>query len=114
MGFRTAIPTVFSKFLTFTGRATRSEFWWWQLFVFVVAFILIFIEGIAPTLGFLDSIFAFVVFLPGLAVSVRRLHDIGRSGWWVLIAGIPILGLIVLIVFWVTPTKETGVPENYL
>ncbi|MFT5005047.1 MAG: uncharacterized membrane protein YhaH (DUF805 family) [Paracoccaceae bacterium] len=71
MTFTESIQTCFKKYATFSGRASRSEFWWWALFVNLV--------GLVPLIGFIISIAALI---PYLAVTARRLHDGGRSGWW--------------------------------
>lgn len=94
---------VLKKYAVFSGRARRKEYWYYFLFnfLFMTAFLML-----DNTLGLLDketgvgvisSIYALAVLLPGLAVAVRRLHDSGRRGWWVLIAVIPLIGAIVLI-----------------
>lgn len=102
MTFTAAIQTCFQKYATFTGRAARSEFWWFVLFQILV-------NGVASGVFGSDSLVGLVVvlalLLPALAVSVRRLHDIGKPGWWVLIGLIPLLGLIVLIVFYVKDSE---------
>lgn len=93
MGFGEAIKTCFAKFLDFSGRATRAEFWWFVLFYFLVMFAVSFL---GKALGFI----AVVVFLlPMLSVQVRRLHDVGRSGWWILIGFVPIIGTLLLL-YW--------------
>ena len=82
-------PEAIKSCLGFGGRATRAEFWWWMLGVVTVSSILSILDGIL--FGFEDdiqifsSLFGLVVLLPGLAVTARRLHDIGRSGWWQLV-----------------------------
>jgi len=103
MGFGEAVSTCLGKYATFDGRATRPEYWWWALFsviVYVVAVILdlathTFLIGLIVTLGLL---------LPTIAVTVRRLHDTGRSGWWYFIALIPLIGGIWLIVILAQPS----------
>lgn len=75
--FGQAIQSVFNKYATFTGRASRSEYWWWTLFAFLVGVVCNLI-GIT----WLTGIVNLALFLPGLAVLVRRLHDINMSGWW--------------------------------
>jgi uncharacterized membrane protein YhaH (DUF805 family) len=104
MGFTAAIKTGFQKYIGFSGRAARSEYWYWVLFVILVQIVAWLIDmtlfgfnttGVNP-IGALASL---ALFLPGLAVSIRRLHDIDRVGWWVLLALIPIVGAIVLI-YW--------------
>ena len=114
MTFPEAIKNNFSKYVTFSGRAPRSEFWWWALFTFIANLVLL---GIDITLfgnttveagnftaytnfSPLTGIFSLLVFLPSLSVAVRRLHDTDRSGWWWWLLLIPLVGFIVLIVFW--------------
>lgn len=94
--FGAAISTCFSEYVTFSGRASRSEFWYWVLFTFIGGVVF---ELVSPEFGWL---FSLATFLPGLAVGARRLHDIGRSGWWQLLSFIPIIGWIVLIVWFAT------------
>lgn len=92
MDFMTAIKTVLAEnYVNFTGRAQRSEFWWFALFAVVVSLVL---GAISPVL---TSVFALAVLLPGIGVAVRRLHDVGRSGWWYLLVLIPVLGSLILI-----------------
>ena len=99
---------VLKQYVDFNGRARRKEYWMFVLFNFIIAFVLGFIDGIlglqigsgAQAIGVLGLIYSLGVFLPGLAVSVRRLHDIGKSGWMVLIAFIPIVGAIWLLVLY--------------
>jgi uncharacterized membrane protein YhaH (DUF805 family) len=114
MDFMTAVKTCFSKYVTFSGRAQRSEFWWFWLFLFAGQIILSIVDstlfGTVTTYdgGFeahtntpiLSGLFSLAVFLPSLAVAVRRLHDTDRSGWWYLLCLIPLIGIIVLIVWW--------------
>ena len=100
MTFGESISTCFSKYATFGGRATRSEYWWWFLFVLLAS---IATGLINETLG---SLFSLAVFLPGLAVYVRRLHDTDHSGWFILLALIPVIGWIILLVWLVQEGKE--------
>ncbi|MBT1449654.1 DUF805 domain-containing protein [Glaciecola sp. XM2] len=97
---------VLKKYVEFNGRARRTEYWMFFLFNFIISILLGFIDGLLGT-GFLGLIYALAVFLPSLAVGVRRLHDTGRSGWWVLIGLIPLIGFIVLIYFFVLDS-DTG------
>ncbi len=83
------------KYAQFKGRANRAEFWYFVLFNFIIGVILGFIGG---KNGFLRIIYSLLVLIPSLALGARRLHDIGKSGWWQLIALIPFLGGIWLIV----------------
>ena len=96
MSFGEAIKTCFKKYVDFSGRARRSEFWFWMLFTAIIGTAVGFLER--SDHHFLSSIVPLAFFLPNLAVSVRRMHDIGRSGWYVLISLIPIVGVILFIV----------------
>ena len=101
------------KYATFSGRAPRKEFWMFTLIYLIIAFVAGIIDaavfGSTPdgdTIGIVGAIVALAHLIPSIAVSVRRLHDIGRTGWWVLIAFIPIIGMIVLIVFFCFGSEE--------
>jgi uncharacterized membrane protein YhaH (DUF805 family) len=96
-----AIQVCLSKYVDFKGRASRSEYWWFFLFVMLasiaVSIPLAFVSETASTVAQIVVSLAFI--LPGLAAAVRRLHDTDRSGWWYLIGLVPLIGIIVLIVF---------------
>jgi uncharacterized membrane protein YhaH (DUF805 family) len=118
MDMKTAIKTVLGKYATFTGRAPRSEYWWWLLTMIILFSILGVIDGlvIAPMLGIepsdptagqpLSLIVSLGLLLPNIAVSVRRLHDTDRSGWWLLLGLIPLIGSLVLLVFYLQRGTE--------
>lgn len=89
---------VVKKYAVFTGRARRKEYWMFVLFYFLIAIALGIVDMFIGSSGILGGIFALAMLPPGLGVSIRRLHDSGRSGWWVLIALIPLIGTIILIV----------------
>ncbi|MFZ2237722.1 MAG: DUF805 domain-containing protein [Dokdonella sp.] len=95
------------KYATFSGRSRRSEYWFFVLFYLIIYVVLAIIDGVAGTMssesrfGLLSGLFALAMLIPSLAVGARRLHDTGRSGWWQLIGLIPLIGFIVLIVFYV-------------
>jgi uncharacterized membrane protein YhaH (DUF805 family) len=99
-----AVRTCFNKYASFRGRARRPEFWYFALFNFIAQLVLsvvdIMLLGAGSDFSPLSSIYSLAVFIPALAVGARRLHDIGRSGWWQLIMLIPLIGIIVLIVWW--------------
>jgi uncharacterized membrane protein YhaH (DUF805 family) len=104
MGMPDAVRTVLSKYADFTGRARRSEFWWFFLFQFLVSVVASIID---QAIGFpaLQIVAALALLVPNLAVGARRLHDTGRSGWWQLIALVPLVGIILLIVWWATDSE---------
>lgn len=93
--------TVLKKYAVFSGRARRKEYWIFFFFNVIIASVLGFIEGLAGGPGVLGSLYSLAVLIPGIAVSVRRLHDTNRSGWWLLIGLVPLIGTIVLLVFMV-------------
>lgn len=101
MSFGTAIKTCFSKYADFSGRASRAEFWWWALFGVVAYLVALFVDPVV----FLVLILG--MFLPTLAVSIRRLHDSDRSGWWYLLSFVPFGGLILFIFY--LQSSSTGV-----
>lgn len=110
MGFADAVKACLGRYATFRGRARRSEFWWFGLFVALggiaasVADMLLFgVEPEAPAV--LSPLFSLAMLLPNLAVGVRRLHDTGRTGWWMLVALVPLVGTIVLIWFWIQDSE---------
>ena len=106
MSYMEAIKSGFSNYAKFNGRASRSEFWWFFLFYAVVIFIVNFIVDLTG-LPIIISVLVWASFvLPMLGLYFRRLHDVDRSAWWILIALIPLIGSIVLIVFWATPGTE--------
>ena len=116
MQMMTAVRTCFSKYATFSGRARRPEFWWFTLFNFIAQAVLNLIDGMffgfghgffdVPPTQPLGALYSLAVLLPSIAVAVRRLHDTGKSGWWVLIWLIPLIGWILLIWWLATPGDE--------
>jgi uncharacterized membrane protein YhaH (DUF805 family) len=110
MGFGQAISSGFSNYVNFSGRSCRSEYWFWVLFIVlaeIVTSIIDVVIGVRVTTG----IFGLVTILPGLAVAIRRLHDLDRTGWWFLLVFIPLIGWIVLIIWYVT--KGTDGPNRF-
>ena len=96
------------KFADFSGRAPRAEYWWFYLLIiigYVVATILDSMLGFGQAVGpygVIMCLFALAMLIPSLAAAIRRLHDTDKSGWWLLIGLVPLIGAIVLIVFFVT------------
>ena len=136
VGFVEAIQTCFKKYVDFGGRARRSEFWNFYLFTFIISMCFTTLYSILLALSF-DSfnsvnegvyrvaniiliicyLFGLVIFLPCLSVSIRRLHDIGKSGWFYLLGFIPIVGIIILVVWYAkdsdVETNKYGVSPKY-
>jgi uncharacterized membrane protein YhaH (DUF805 family) len=100
MGFSESISSGFRKYADFGGRSSRSELWFWLLFTLLAGVGLIIVDVILGTSGGLTAVFALVVLVPTMAVEIRRLHDIDRSGSWWLIGFVPLIGAIFLIVWW--------------
>ena len=96
MSFTDAIKTCFQKYATFSGRARRSEYWFWALFTGLVGLVVAWIEG--SDNGWLSGIVSIAFLIPNLAVGVRRMHDVGRSGWYLLMSLIPLVGWIFVLV----------------
>lgn len=108
MGFQEAVKKCLSNYANFDGRAARSEYWWFALFLFLGNFVFGMLDaflfggmGQGQQVSILGAIFSLAVFLPSLAVGARRLHDVDKSGWWLLLVLIPILGALVLLFFFV-------------
>ncbi len=95
------------RYADFTGRATRTQYWMFVLF-YAIAYIALLSIDLALGTGVLALIYSLALAIPHLAISARRLHDTGRSGWWQLLALIPLIGAIVLIVFLATDSE----PDN--
>jgi uncharacterized membrane protein YhaH (DUF805 family) len=104
MGFKEAISSGFQNYVGFSGRAARSEYWYWVLFIVLLSIVALLIDltvfgfnttGVNP----ISVIVSLATLLPNLAVSIRRLHDIDRVGWWIFLVLIPLIGAIVLI-YW--------------
>jgi uncharacterized membrane protein YhaH (DUF805 family) len=132
MSFGQSVKHVFSNYVTFQGRASRSEFWWWYLFTAIVSFIVFIpvipwytdlintsisadgaavalpaLSGLATFGLILSTIWSLVILLPTIAVAVRRLHDTNKSGWWLLLWFLSCcfgIGAIILIIFWILPS----------
>ena len=107
MGFGQAIAAGFSNYFNFKDRSTRSAYWYFTLFLFIASLLTATADVLLVQpehLGPIGGIFTLATIIPSLSLSVRRLHDIGRTGWWLLLALIPIIGWIVLIVWACQPT----------
>ena len=96
---------VLKKYAVFSGRARRSEYWSFQLFNFVIGFFLMIIS-LAINSPVLIILFLLAVILPGIAVTIRRLHDTGKSGWWLFITFVPYIGGLILFIFMCTDSQK--------
>ena len=105
MSFPDAVRHVLSHYADFSGRARRAEYWWFALFNLLVSVVAQVVDSSFGTDPLFRVLVTLGLFVPGLAVGVRRLHDVGRSGWWILIALVPIVGFIVLLVWFVGDSK---------
>ncbi len=99
--FKKAVKACLNKYTDFNGRAARPEFWWFFLFQIGVYLVASLIHGLVYWLA------VAALLLPGLAVGARRLHDIGKSAWWLLLAVVPIIGLV-LLYFAAQPSQAGG------
>lgn len=93
MTFQDSIKVCFTKYAEFSGTASRSEYWWFMLFLFIVGLVL---SAIGPVVS---GLFTLGTLVPSISAATRRLHDTQRSGWWQLLVLVPVLGWIVLVVF---------------
>jgi len=107
-----AIECVTKKYANFSDRASRSEYWYFALFIFIATIVLTLIDMSAGTYdaksghGLLGTIFSLAMLVPNLSVTVRRLHDVDKSGWWMLIGIIPIIGAIWMLVLFCSKGTE--------
>jgi uncharacterized membrane protein YhaH (DUF805 family) len=93
MTFTESVASCFANYATFSGRASRSEYWWWTLFVVAGSTLAGMVNGWA------SLVFTLATLLPWLAVTSRRLHDVDKNGWWQLVGVVPIIGWIVMLVW---------------
>ena len=102
---------VLKKYAVFSGRARRKEYWMFFLFNLLISIALTIVDRTTGTLnaaagmGLLSGLYTLAVLIPSLAVGVRRLHDTGKSGWWLLLLLVPLLGVIVILIFMVTDSE---------
>ena len=102
---------VLRKYAVFSGRARRKEYWMFWLVNFIIELLLGMLDVSMGTLGLLSGIYSLFIFIPGLAVTVRRLHDTNRSGWWMLINVVPLVGWIFFLIFMIQDSIPG--PNNY-
>lgn len=99
----------YKNYANFSGRDTRQQYWMFYLFYIIFVVVFGFVDPLIGAVGLLNGIFILVSIIPSVALATRRLHDIGKSGWWQLLALIPVVGSIVLLVFLV---KQGDPGEN--
>jgi len=119
MNFGQAISTCMGKYGTFSGRASRSEYWWFNLFALLMVWGATLVAHAtygkdSVMVDVSNLIWCLVFTIPDLAVGSRRLHDIGKSGWWQLLYLVPIIGWILLLVWLATDTKTEGDKYNLM
>jgi uncharacterized membrane protein YhaH (DUF805 family) len=106
---------VLERYAQFQGRSGRAEFWWYFLAALIIGIVFNILIAVSNIFFVLYVIYGLAVLIPGLAVGVRRLHDTDKTGWWLLIGLIPLVGIIVLIVFWATEgapgPNQYGLPD---
>jgi uncharacterized membrane protein YhaH (DUF805 family) len=109
MRFFDAIESGFRKYSQFSGRASRSEFWYWILFGFLGGIVIFLFDAFIfrmPQIRPLGILFSLAIIIPNISVTARRLHDINRSGWWQLLLFIPLIGWILLLIWECTKGNE--------
>lgn len=110
VGMVEAFSRAFSNYATFSGRSSRAEYWWFVLAGLIISVVLIIIDlsAFGPYAQFqpFSSLWSLAVLLPNLAIGARRLHDINKSGWWLLISLVPLLGVILLLVWFCQPGDD--------
>ena len=107
VGFVDAIKLFFKNYANFSGRSTRAEYWWIYLLNILVGVVL----SVIPFGVYLSAAWSLVTLIPGLAVAIRRMHDVGKSGWYLLMALIPLVGAILVLIMLLTksgPRNEWG------
>lgn len=114
MGFADAVRSCLSNYANFSGRARRSEYWWFLVFCAIVSGVAMIIDNVAgltlqgSTAGWVSVIATIALFLPQLSVMVRRMHDTDRSGWWVLLNGLCFIGSVIFFVFTLQDSKDAN------
>jgi uncharacterized membrane protein YhaH (DUF805 family) len=109
VGMVEAFKLFFSNYINFEGRSNRGEYWWAVLAIVLVSLVLSVIDGIMTASGgipILGSIFSLATLVPGISLGVRRLHDIDKSGWWMLLMIVPVVGFLVLLYFFIQRPDE--------
>ena len=107
MSFVDAIKSVFSQYANFSGRARRSEYWYYVLCYAIISIVINLLSQASSVFAIIGTVVGLALICPTVAVEIRRLHDIGKSGWYLLFNLIPLVGAIILIV-WFCKDSEPG------
>lgn len=108
----TAYKEMFTRFADFNGRSTRSSYWYAALMNIIISLALSLLSNYVGILGIISALYSIVLIIPGLSMTVRRLRDIGKSPWWILISLVPLVGGIIMLVFLCKPSVESVVSEQ--
>lgn len=111
LGFVDSVKATLQKYAVFDGRARRREYWFFWLFCLLAVIVLSILDGMIIGYPVLSGLFNLAVIIPSIAVGIRRLHDIGKSGWWLLIGLVPFIGIIILFVFFLMDSQPG--PNQY-
>jgi len=108
VSFQQAITKGFNKYFVFRGRATRAEFWWWQLFNIVLVIVGSIVDA-AAGLQVIGTLIGLALLIPSISLATRRLHDINKSGWWQLLWLLPVaIGIVIALVSWIANLHDWG------
>ena len=111
MGFVEAVKSFFTRYVDFSGRSSRSEYWWAYLGVMLILLVLFLLSSLLGEVGLILIVIAYLgIIIPSIAIAIRRLHDLDKSGWFYLLAFVPIVSLILLVWFC---TKGTTGPNRF-
>jgi len=110
MDFMQAVKTVLNNYANFKDRSRRSEYWWWFLAYIIGYAVAMLVGSMLSMAELIAGIYALGLIIPNIALSIRRFHDIGKSGWWMLIFIIPLIGFIAMIYFFTRPSEG---PNQY-
>jgi uncharacterized membrane protein YhaH (DUF805 family) len=110
MGFTQAISAGFSNYVNFSSRACRSEYWYWILFIIIADVVAAIIDQVLG-MQLVTGLFGVATLIPNIAIAIRRLHDLDRTGWWILLGFIPLIGWIILLIWYIT--KGTDGPNRF-